>query len=283
MGVRSFAEVLSYLPRPASWIRTSGTSWLYGWSEPLTNPFLPSGTGYEHVLSYGLLASLLGVSGLAGRRRQPAFLLLGISAATLFALALVPFGQFTLWRIVYWLVPGAKAIRAVGRIGLLLLFPISAGIAATLDTLEARGLRGPLLWLMIALLYEQGLNGPTFSKLDNRKDIQWLAHSIPKGCQSFFFTPVTGASPFYKYQIDAIWASLERRLPTLNGYSGNLPKGWLPLQENVIRTPDDRKRIEAFLRRWPAEHKIHFDERCWVAAVPRDTPGGGNLVSGPKP
>ena len=95
--------------------------------------------------------------------------------------------------------------------------------------------------------------------------------------------PVTGASPFYKYQIDAIWASLERRLPTLNGYSGNLPKGWLPLWENVIRTPDDRKRIEAFLRRWPAEHKIHFDERCWVAAVPRDTPGGGNLVSGPKP
>ena len=273
LGVRSFSEVFLWIPRFASWVRTSGGSWIYGWSASLTASFLPPGTGNEQNLGYGALASALGVGGLIARRRQTPFLLLGLSAATLFVLALVPFGDFTLWRLVYVLVPGGSALRAVARVGLTLLFPVATGIAACLDELEKRRL-GPVLALAIlALLLEQGQNGGSFDKEQNRADVRWLAQRVPSECSSFLFTPVNGANAWYKYEIDAIWASMDRGIPTVNGYSGQCPRGYYLCGVNWIVKAEDRRRVAEALRLWGEAHRFAFDRRCWIAEVPGDSPG----------
>lgn len=275
VGSRPWWEVSKYLPRLASWLGTSWQSWLYGWSRSIADRFLPEGYGPEHMLGYGALATGLGVLGLTKRRRETAFLLLGAAALTLFLLTLVPFPRVTLWRVVYVLVPGARAMRVVARVGLVVLFPVSAGVAASLDRLEKRRLFALLLPCIGVLLAEQGLTDLSYEKKTLRADIQWLASRIPEGCSSFLFTPVDGLYPSYKYEIDAIWAATARQVPTVNGYSGNAPPSYLPYGENVIHDDADRRHVAAFLRGWSAERRFEFDPRCWVAAVPRDSAGAG--------
>jgi hypothetical protein len=273
LGTRSFSEVFLGIPRFASWVRMSGVSWLYGWSAQWADHFLPPGMGYEHTLGYGFITSALAVWGLVARRRQTPFRLLGLSAATLFVLALVPFGDFTLWRLVYLVVPGANALRGVARVGLALLLPAAAGVAACLDTLEKRRL-GPLLGLTIlAVLIEQGQNAGSFNKERNRADVRWLAQRVPAECTSFLFTPVNGANGWYKYEVDALWASMERGIPTLNGYSGHCPKGYLLCGVNAIHRNADRERVAESLRVWTEEHRLNFPLRCWIAEVPGDSSG----------
>jgi hypothetical protein len=273
VGVRSVADAVPYLPRLASWLRTSGGSWLYGRTVPWTDRFIPAGAGYEHMLGYGLLATAFGVAGLVRRRREQAFALLGLSAATLVLLTVTLHGQVTLWHLVSWLVPGAGGIRAVGRVGLLVLLPVCAGVAATLDGLEARGQPLRLGALILALLLEQGLDGRTFDKASNRRDLQWLAGRIPAGCRSFFFSADHGARPDYKYQLDAMWASMEAGVPTVNGYSGNSPPGWGRLVQGGLRAPGDRERVAEALRQWSEARALDFEARCWIAEVPVDSPG----------
>ena len=275
VGSRPWWEVSRYLPRPASWLGTSWQSWLYGWSRPIADRFIPAGYGPEHMLGYGALATVLGVLGLVKRRRETAFCLLGAGALSLFLLTLVPAPRVTLWRVVFVLVPGGRAVRVVARVGLVVLFPICAGVAATLDRLERRRRFALLLPCIAALLVEQGLTDLSFDKQANRADLQWVARRIPEGCSSFLFTPVDGTNPWYKYEIDAIWAGTMRQVPTLNGYSGNSPPKYLPFGENVIQGDADRRRVAGFLSRWTAESRLAFDPGCWIAAVPRDSPAGG--------
>lgn len=277
LGVRQFPEVFLGLPRLAGFLRSPGGSWMYGWSTRWVDGLLPPGTGYEQTLGYGVLASALGAWGLIARRRDTPFLLLGLTAATLFALALAPFGQFTLWRIVYAMVPGGSALRGVARVGLTLLFAIATGVAACLDQL-ARRRRGPLLAAAIlVLLVEQGQTAPSFDKEQNRADVRWLARRIPAGCQSFLFTPVNGIYLWYKYDIDALWAAVERGTATVNGYSGQCPKGFDLCGMNEIHNPDDRERIAGFLRSWIAQRHFAFEPRCWIAVVPGDSPGRADV------
>lgn len=268
-GQRPFRVVLHFLPRLASWLGTSGRSWLYGWTRPIADRFLDGG---EHLLGFGFLTTALGIAGLVRRRRDRAFWLLGISTLTIFVLTFNPFARVTLWGVVYYLVPGAKAIRGVGRIAILLLFPIGAGVAAVLDGLERRRAGAWLAALLAALvLVEQGMRGDSFDKATDRTDIAWLASRIPPACATFYFTPVDASGPWYKYEIDAMWASTQAQVPTINGYSGSWPRSHPGPEHNMISAPGDRDRVAALLQRWIDARHIAFDPRCWIAEVPRDS------------
>lgn len=271
-GGRPYWEVVAFLPRLASWLGTTGQSWLYGWTRPIADRFVPYGTAYEHILAYGALTTVLAVAGLIRRRRDTAFLLVGACTLTLFAITFLAFGHLTLWRVVHAVVPGARAMRAVGRVGLVILFPISAGVAALLDEMERRHRWAVAVpFLAAAVLLEQGTTPPSFDKETIRADVAWLAQRVPSGCRTFLFTPVQGALPWYKYELDAMWAADALHVPTIDGYSGHWPPWHIGPAKNTIESPQDRVRVAALLDRWLDDRHVAFDARCWIAAVPRDS------------
>jgi hypothetical protein len=68
--------------------------------------------------------------------------------------------------------------------------------------------------------------------------------------------------------IFAMWAELRSGIPTLNGYSGQVPPDW-PLADVSMAGPEDRERIPAAIRDWMSRHPHEIKNVCWVTpAVP---------------
>lgn len=72
-----------------------------------------------------------------------------------------------------------------------------------------------------------------------------------KECAEFF---VAGTEDTYKTHMDAMWASLESRIPTINGYSGNTPPKWPFEYLRDVRL--------AQLRAWLRRHRANSDHLC---------------------
>jgi hypothetical protein len=122
------------------------------------------------------------------------------------------------------------------------------------------------------VLLEQATRPPTYDKESIRADVAWLARQVPRGCRTFLFTPVQGASSWYKYELDAMWAADALDVPTIDGYSGHWPPWHIGPATNTIETAEDRMRVRALLDRWVGDRHLAFDARCWIAEVPRDSP-----------
>jgi hypothetical protein len=189
--------------------------------------------------------------------------------AILLAVTLYP-GGFTPWRLFFNILPGANAIRAVSRIVFLMLVPLSIGLAWFVQT-RTRPLLG---WLIGAIcVLEQGHTTVAYDKLEVRKEIAALARRIGKDCLAFYYSPVfatntPGIPPEYKFQIDALWASFQRNIPTINGYSGNLPKEWWDLWENEVVDAASHARLREAIARWSASHHLDSSRVCWIGPPP---------------
>jgi hypothetical protein len=64
-----------------------------------------------------------------------------------------------------------------------------------------------------------------------------------------------------------MWASLERGVPTINGYSGNKPRGWEPLSDPDIEEECDFLCLAVLLRRWLAESGVEQGRVGWVGGA----------------
>jgi len=265
VGVRSFREALSMTPPLAAWGHFGKASWVYGGMSGLPL-FQRIPNEHEQRLGMGLLTTALGVAGLWYRRREAGVRLVALAGLTLFVLALNA-GGITAWRMVYEVVPGAKAIRAVARIGLVVLIPMGLGLAISVDRLVRNGGFRAVVALVLAILclFEQGETTPAFSKQESREDVAALARLISSDCHAFVFSPVGGRWPFWKYQLDAMWAGLQTSVPTLNGYSGNFPPGW-QLRDTNIRFSGDALRVSRAIGSWIRQNDLNPDSICWVRA-----------------
>jgi hypothetical protein len=75
---------------------------------------------------------------------------------------------------------------------------------------------------------------------------------------------VQGYGPYWKYQLDAMWAALEKHIPTLNGYGGQNPEHWA-LGEVNLRGPQDEQRIQQAASQWIQLHpELGKKKLCWV-------------------
>jgi hypothetical protein len=265
VGMRSFTEALSMTPPLVAWVHFGKASWFYGWMSDMAS-FQHIPQEPEQRLGMGLVTTVVCVAGLCQRRREAGVRLVALSGVTLVILAL-NVGGITAWRFVYDLVPGAKAIRAVARIGLVILIPMGLGLAAFVDSLARKGGgRVVAAFVLGALcLLEQAETTPAFSKQQNREDIAAVAQLIEPGCQAFVFSPIQGRWRYWKYQLDAMWAGLYVGVPTLNGYSGNFPPGW-PLRDTNIRFEGDERRVSAAIGFWLRRNSLDPQGICWVRA-----------------
>ena len=265
VGKRTWNEVTVMLPRVGSWLYT-GSSF----------PFdIPLPMAQEHVLSLGILTPLLAIVGLWISRKRPLYRIIGILITVLFFGSLM-IGKWSLWYLVYKLIPGASAVRAVTRISLFLLIPLSIGIALSLRWVAqhcpprfatyAVVLLGALL---IGEQLERALKTERYYSWSSKtQDIQAIANMLdPKACfYAAYSQPADPKKPLWETQLDAVWAGLIAGVPTVNGYSGNYPANW----DLLINSYSDAQQRDDLIKRtiaWSSSN--HLATPCRFIELPQ--------------
>jgi len=255
LGERSWSEVLPSLPRVESWLATMPGSKYHE-----LFPDFARGTpgGWEHYLFPGLVPIALGVVSAVytlrlsrqERHRQALLVTCWIAALALGVASLVVprsvvaglhLGHLvqddagvSLWWPVFRWVPGAGAIRAAGRISILVsaLAAIAAcwGADAAIRASRLRpAVRAALLAaLLVAGVAEQRVDSPpAYEKRRFFDRVAAVRASIPRGCPMLYLTLQPGGSYVVTQQV-AMWAGLDARVPVVNGWSGYFPPRYPP-------------------------------------------------------
>jgi hypothetical protein len=280
VGTRNFALVDNMLPRLQSWAYFGAGSWLYGWLTPY-EPFRGMPLEHEQQLGLGIATALLAACGLwlSRHRRSVQFTIL--VPLTMALLATRWPGGFTLWRAVFLIVPGAEALRAVSRIGIAILFPAALGVALLVDAASSsrrippsraairirkrdRRKRALLVLTIIAVIVAEQVGKPrSFDKEGSRARVARVASTIGSSCDGFLYTTIGGDDDPWNYQLDAMWASMNRGIPTINGYSGNEPPEWFFYDVRVHTAAQDST-VSGKLAQWEARWKLDPSRICRV-------------------
>lgn len=207
--------------------------------------------------------------GIPGRRRPaPRILLRAILIAIPFMVLF--YAEDSIWLHYSRYIPGAMAMRAVGRVVLILLLPAALGLATIVERLSRRG-RVVAAWILIlACLAEQGVTTETFDAAAIRARIGNLARRIDRSREAFYYHPCE-IQPFEVYQIDAMWASIAAGVPTINGLTGHAPRDWFDFF--IVDTGKEGLEVEDVLRAWEAGRGLSSDRIQWIGAdCPRRNP-----------
>lgn len=249
--VRELDDVAAFAPTPKDLLGISPTNVV--WSLPLSHLL---GTLRDEEFAMAPTPFLLIVSVLAlvwGIRQRASSPLVGIGSGSLGAgliLWLLPikWGTFFPWAAIYQ-IPGASAMRAIGRIEIISGFFLVFGVALIATVLLRSSRTRRTLWasaaIAVVLLVEQ-FNTRIEQKV-NVADVAALrALPVPAiQCNSFFIAPPLDTRRIYANQADpvidagialGISAQIVARsqgIPSLNGYSGGEPLEW-PLGPSTL-------------------------------------------------
>ncbi len=264
-GGRSFQEVETMLPRLSSWFfPPAGTLWDFLRPGILQNLPMP----WEHQLFIGIIFSLLtGFSiyclrfqaNAINRERSLLIKVCLTTALILFILSL-SVADWSLWRIVYTIIPGATAIRSVTRIGLVIDFYLIIATLVCFDSFIKTMIRTRKSRITIAaliclagILEQISFDLPSFEKsplLAAESEVQTLISSdcsaayismsrttfpVESSIQKFYATwsspekdvlpsPSDTFSDFQ--QTAAMWIGIKSGVPVINGRSGFLPQNY---------------------------------------------------------
>ena len=271
VGGRTFPQVDAQSLRPLSWVYLGSNSWLYGWLG-LKKVFLALPNEHEQRLGIGFLTPLFVLLGFFLSRKKVWALPLLISGGLLFFFATHWSGRVTPWALPFTLLPGASAIRAQSRIGELLLFVAAFGLAGAIEWVTERP-RGVVLALGVGagVVLEQGVTQESFDVRLRRELVHRIAAAVPAVCDSFFFAAEKGWQSPNSYQLDAMWAGIERGVPTLNGYSAWTPPRYQLSWNNLLNRKVQDAVYEAF-GKWETLHALPLDRTCWVQLPVSDSP-----------
>jgi hypothetical protein len=248
LGGHSYDEIKPGLVPPCAWF--------YPGPNSLTLKFISQLSCFnslpfpgEQGLGLGVVTLLAVGTGLFLGRKRPGVILMLCASLTIVAFATyIPSRQWSLWGFLFYWVPGMRAIRIPSRIGLMLLYPAAVGLACMTDALIQRGwveLAGILAALCMA---EQIVDMPYIDKSYHRQRIAAIASAVPRGAAAFYF--VSPQQPPTGVHLDAMWASLETGVPTMNGYSGNFPTGYSAWYSASVTTSSDWRLAVGNLMTW---------------------------------
>lgn len=264
-GPRPWSEVLTMLPSPVDLVNIGWGNRMWSW---LVLSFVPPGRPTMHELVLGLPPGMLllfatalavyavrlraacGRSGSGASLRDQALTCLAITVVICWIL-MVKVGDVSLWSLIFKLVPGATAIRAVFRLQFLLHLAILALIAIALDRLWRERRHRVAIALVLVFLMAEQVNSYRIS-FDARGETAWLRslQPPPASCRYFLVAP-EGAAPsrrWFEVQIDAMAVAQYTGLPTAGGYSSVVPPGWSPILQDV-HSPDYAAAALDWLRR----------------------------------
>jgi hypothetical protein len=226
---RSYAEIAIMLPRPSSYLLADG-SHLWGWvGEYITD--IP--VRWEHQLFFGLSAYLLAAIAILTNRTSRN-LTAALALSLLIIITLYVHGH-SLYVLIYKL-PLANAIRAMGRIGLIMVFPLSILVAGGIDWLTLsqrhRLQKGAAATLIVVLMLVECTMYSTLSvplqSLDKRlADAEAKAPAnIPSDAILYLPQNANSSDPSFVSELDGVRLAQQLNRVTVNGYSGSVPRGF---------------------------------------------------------
>jgi hypothetical protein len=245
---RHYSEIFSMLPSMHSYL-LSDLSLIWGAHSALLHD-IP--IRHEQQLFIGVIPLFLLVASLFVKKSKLkiAYILIlsSLLIATLITLKLGQ--QFSLWQYLSSL-PLLSSLRAMGRIILVLLFPIAFLCAVAIQSLECRSGKLSKLFMslvVIGLLVESVASNMyvAFPKSEWRARIASEELRLPKDIPSnaILFFSQRAQAPHID-ELDAMWVSMLNSRPTLNGYSGNFPPGYeYNFGANCLELP---RRVIAYL------------------------------------
>jgi hypothetical protein len=261
---RPWAEVATYLPTPTALIFPHGGSLIYGWAHDRLVPFITN-TG-ENQLFAGLVILFTPFASFLLLRRgalTPMPRALGVVLLAVWAtLTLIMLGDrsgHSLWWFVH-LLPGGSGIRAVGRLGFITLFCSALMLGQILTWLEQRS-RGRWVFVLAAFVVLEGAvdNRYQFSIASHQQRVTALKQDLEAlgNCNAFVYSWPKDDFKAYAIQLDAMWASHETGIPTVNGWAGANPAGW-----NFRGQSFSQEDAVAWMRRFRPE----FGRMCVLSA-----------------
>jgi hypothetical protein len=191
--------------------------------------------------------------------RPPAWLLVRALIISLGFVVLF-YRQDSLWLLVRTSIPGGVGIRAVGRVVLIMLIPAGLALAALMQYLMQKK-RSVLAWTVaLFCMLEQGVTTGTYDAAANQQKIKRIAGQIIPVQEAFFYHPLEPES-FFHYQVDAMWASMQVGVPTINGYSGYYPPGW---EGFFLVDAHPEIELRELLVRWERSHGLAHSRIQWI-------------------
>lgn len=231
---RSVGEIKSMMPTMGSYLiadRSLLTQWM-GQSigqMPMR---------HEHQMFFGLGILLVVILGIYYLYRGGVHQQLGrISALTLLGLITLTISihGYSIYRVLLYL-PGVGSVRAVSRIVLVMLLPLGIIAAIAIDSVRLRFQTWHTRWVMLVTLVLLVIVESIYYQPYSTGINKWLdrQHQLKIRLPVFDFKDpiifVTGSpdDPHVQaVELDGMIFAQDRHLPTLNGYSGNLPPGYL--------------------------------------------------------
>jgi len=266
---RSWGEIASMLPRPASYF-LSDASFL--WANSDSKAFSNIPMRHEHQMFIGVLPLLLALLGfLVGSRARDGAtftLMAGMIGVTIASTLYL--GGFSLWYFLHKL-PLASAIRAITRLDQAILFPVAYLVVVAVDDLKAKfewGVKAIVVLLLPLIIFEFSMTSMSTSPKDIwRHRINTAEQLIPPNLSKdaiIFIAQRKG--PFFADELDAMWVALKQGLPTLNGYSGLFPPAYsLEYGNDCAELP---KRILSYLRFIGEEGNVGAYQKLITRVVP---------------
>jgi hypothetical protein len=241
-GMHAFGDVVGYTPSVLDVLNVGTANLLYGSWDSAVNHWLRPGFPLGGEWTVGVppltLLGFLLATAMAFRHRRDQqtrlVLCVAIAALALWVLAL-HVRDFTAWRLVYWGIPGARAIRVVARVQIFLMFPIAMVLAWALSRLASRW-PAPLLAALGGVLVLEQINLSAPVAIDRRHEMAILAAigPPPEGCKVFYAAttqpPPSGmgaeVDDIYGGNVAAMLVATYDNIPTINGFSTFTPPDW---------------------------------------------------------
>jgi len=226
---RTYAEISSMLP--------SVRSYFFADLSPIWSPYskmlLDIPMRYEQQAFIGIIPLVLFFASFFISKDQQKLSFCIIGGALLVVMACTfKVGEFSLWEY-FSKLPLLNSMRAVSRIILVLLFPIAFLCSLSIQRLaESKNVISKVLifLLFIGVIGESisSNNYAAFTKAEWRSRLQNAELRLPKDLppNAILFFAQKADAPHIA-ELDAMWVSMNQVKPTLNGYSGNFPPGYL--------------------------------------------------------
>jgi hypothetical protein len=226
---RSWGEISTMLPRPQSFFLSDAS---FFWTPKDSHIFNNLPMRHEHQMFIGMVPLLLALLGFLFGSRKVNGLQYSLICSALFIpiFLTIYIGGYSLWFFVHKF-PLFSAIRAIARLDQVLLLVASYFAVIALDKIKGKYLWGEKAILIIILplvILEAGFTSMSTSpKSDWDSRLVTIEKAVPKNLPAdaiLFFAQKT--VPFYASEIDAMNISLKYQRDTINGYSGDHPKGF---------------------------------------------------------
>ena len=268
IGARPWTLIAKMLPAMVDLVNVGNDNLIWG---NMVRRLVPAGREFEWEHSFGLPLALTGVffvttailllfpkkPWLGNINAHPkANVLRALALAVLFVwLIMITYQGRSLWWAVHRFVPGAEAIRAVFRFQVVLYLSVvvvsMCGLGGLWRASSRQVSNRVLVLCLCALLVAEQIerNPRVFDAKAETAKIQSI-QPPPAFCRHFVLLADTARSREpYAVNLDAVMLALRTRLPTINGYSGDIPRGW------GLQDPGSTG-YEPAVAEWVARHNI---------------------------